>query len=339
MYYVKNKRDGKEIHDPALNLAIEYHLLNHVILDEPMLLFYINDHSVIVGKNQNTYEEVNHDYIDRHHVNVVRRFSGGGAVYHDLGVLNFCFLTEDDGESFRNFKKFTDPVLQTLHKMGAKGAALQGRNDLMIEGKKFSGNAMYTKNGRLTAHGSILFDASIEAIVAALKPNEHKIKSRSVKSIRSRVTNIKPYLTDAFQLMNTKEFRKQLLLDMFGVSDISDVKEYVLTDDDWIQIEAFAKKYTYNHDWNYGESPEFESTRGDRLSCGTVEVRLTVKSGKISAIKIYGDFFGKGDISDVEEVLIGCQYDNPSLTAALNTLDLNKYFGDVASEDLIALIY
>lgn len=170
MYYVKNERNGKEIHDPKLNLAIEYYLLNEVKLDESILLFYINNNSIIIGRNQNTYEEVNTTYVEENNIDVVRRFSGGGAVYHDMGVLCFCFITEDDGNSFRDFKRFTSPVIDALHQMGVNGAELKGRNDLVINDKKFSGNAMYSKNGRMTAHGTLMFDSEIDAVVKALKP-------------------------------------------------------------------------------------------------------------------------------------------------------------------------
>lgn len=339
MYYVKNERNGQEIHNPEINLAIEYYLLNHVKLDEPILLFYINDNSIIVGKNQNTYEEVNTEYVEKNNVKVVRRFSGGGAVYHDLGVLNFCFLTEDDGKSFRNFQKFTQPVIDALHKMGVGGAELKGRNDLVIDDKKFSGNAMYSKNGRMTAHGTLMFDSEIDAVVSALKPKKHKLESKGVKSIRSRVTNIKPYLDDKYQYMNAKSFRDTLLLNIFDVDDPSAIKEYKLTTEDWEQIDYFAKQYTANWEWNYGTSPDFDLERSERLSNGTVEVKLNVDSGKIKQIRIYGDFFGMGEISDVEEKLTNIQYDANSIRNTLNDLDIEKYFGSVSVDELVKLIY
>lgn len=340
MYYVKNERDGQEINDASLNLAIEYYLLNEVELDEPILLFYINDNSIIVGKNQNTFEEVNVDYVDEHGVNVVRRFSGGGAVYHDLGVLNFCFITKDDGNSFRNFKRFTQPVVDALHKMGVDGAELRGRNDLVIGDKKFSGNAMYSKNGRMTAHGTMLFDSQIDAVVGALKPKKHKLESKGIKSIRSRVTNIKPFMDDEYQNMNTKDFRERLLLNIFDVDDVADVKEYVLTDKDWDRIEEFAAEYTGNWDWNYGESPKFDLERSERIEgVGTVEVKLDVDKGVITNIKIYGDFFGMGEISDVEEKLTDVKYDHESIKKVLEDIDLKTYIGDVTAEELTELIY
>ncbi len=339
MYYVKNERNGKEIHDARINLAIEYYLLNEIELDEPILLFYINDNAIIVGKNQNTFEEVNTDYVNKHDVTVVRRFSGGGAVYHDLGVLCFCFLTKDDGDSFRDFKKFTAPVIDALHKMGVEGAELRGRNDLVIDDKKFSGNAMYSKNGRLTAHGTLMFDSEIEAVVGALKPKKHKLESKGIKSIRSRVTNIKPYLNDDYQYMNAKNFKEKLLLNIFDVDNVAEVKEYKLTEEDWNKIDKFAEKYTANWDWNYGKSPKFDLERSERLSIGTVEVKLNVDRGTIKDIKIYGDFFGLGEISDVEEKFIGKTYEEKSIRETFTEIDLNKYFGKVDIEELVQLFY
>lgn len=340
MYYVKNERNGKEIHDASINLAIEYYLLNEIELDEPILLFYINDNSIIIGKNQNAYEEVNTDYVEKHGVNVVRRFSGGGAVYHDLGVLNFCFITKDDGDSFRNFKRFTQPVIDALHKMGVQDAELRGRNDLVIGEKKFSGNAMYSKGGRMTAHGTLMFDSQIDAVVGALNPKKHKLESKGIKSIRSRVTNITPYMDDEYQTMSTKDFRDRLLLNIFDVDELSDVKEYVLTDEDWENIDEFAAKYTDNWEWNYGESPDFDLERSERFEgVGTVEVKLNVEKGVISDIKLYGDFFGMGEISDVADTLQGVKYEASAIEEALEGVNLEKYIGEITPAELTELIY
>lgn len=339
MYYVKNERNGQEIHNPEINLAIEYYLLNEKHFDEPIVFFYINDDSIIVGKNQNTYEEVNTNYVEENNVKVVRRFSGGGAVYHDLGVLNFCFITKDDGKSFRNFKRFTQPIIDALHDMGVKGAELKGRNDLMINDQKFSGNAMYTSHGRMTAHGTLMLDSQIDAVVGALRPKKHKLESKGIKSVRSRVTNIKPFLDEQYQNVNTKQFREMILLHLFEVNRLEDVKEYVLTDEDWEEIDKFAEKYTANWQWNYGESPKFDLERSERLSVGTVEVKLNVDRGKISDIKIFGDFFGMGEISDVEDQLRGIDYNAQSIRQTLEKIDIVHYIGDVLIDELVHLIY
>ena len=339
MYYVKNERNGKEIYDPRINLAIEYYLLNEVQLDEPILLFYINEPSIIIGRNQNAYEEVNRDYVDEERIHVVRRFSGGGAVYHDYGNLSFCFITKDEGDSFRNFKKFTTPVIEALHSLGVDGAGLKGRNDLLLNGKKFSGNAMYSKNGRLTAHGTIMYDSEITAVVKALKPKKEKLESKGIKSIRSRVTNIKPYMSDEFQNMNTKQFRDRLLLSIFDVDSVENTQQYILSDQEWEKIDDYTKNYFSNWEWNYGKSPKFDIERSQRFSIGTIDIKLNVEKGMIQDIRIFGDFFGLGEISDVEEKFRGIKYEVNTISDVLSTIDIKKYFGDIQKNDLVKLIY
>lgn len=189
MIFVPNENN-----DPRVNLAIETYLLTEMPLDEPILLFYINEPSIIIGRNQNTIEEINKEYVDEHGIHVVRRLSGGGAVYHDHGNLNFSFIMPDDGNSFRDFAKVTQPIIQALHDLGVEGAELKGRNDLVINDMKFSGNAMYATNGRMFAHGTLMFDSDIDEVVNTLKVRKDKIESKGIKSVRSRVTNIKPFI-------------------------------------------------------------------------------------------------------------------------------------------------
>ena len=168
--------DNKGITDPRINLAIEEYALKNLDINESYLLFYINEPSIIIGKNQNTVEEINTDYVEKQGLHVVRRLSGGGAVYHDLGNLNFSFITKDDGESFHNFKKFTEPVVTALHKLGVK-AELSGRNDIIAEGRKISGNAQFSTKGRMFSHGTLLFDSEMENVVSALRVKKDKIES------------------------------------------------------------------------------------------------------------------------------------------------------------------
>ena len=292
MLFVPNENN-----DPRINLAIEIFLLQEMKVDEPILLFYINEPSIIIGRNQNTIEEINKDYVDAHGIHVVRRFSGGGAVYHDFGNLNFSFIMPDDGNSFRDFEKLTKPIVQALHEMGVEGAQLKGRNDLVIDDMKFSGNAMYATNGRMFAHGTIMFDSDINEVVNALKVRKDKIESKGIKSIRSRVTNIKPFLPKDKQDMTTEAFREEILLKIFGVDSVDQVKTYTLTEEDWVKINEISDKYYRNWDWNYGKSPAFDIERRKRFPIGSIEVRFNVQEGKITEAKIYGDFFGLGDIA------------------------------------------
>ena len=322
MLFVPNENN-----DPRINLAIEIFLLQEMKVDEP------------IRRNQNTIEEINKDYVDAHGIHVVRRFSGGGAVYHDFGNLNFSFIMPDDGNSFRDFEKLTKPIVQALHEMGVEGAQLKGRNDLVIDDMKFSGNAMYATNGRMFAHGTIMFDSDINEVVNALKVRKDKIESKGIKSIRSRVTNIKPFLPKDKQDMTTEAFREEILLKIFGVDSVDQVKTYTLTEEDWVKINEISDKYYRNWDWNYGKSPAFDIERRKRFPIGSIEVRFNVQEGKITEAKIYGDFFGLGDIADVEQAFIGTRYDKSALKDVIDQIDVKKYFGNITPEDLLELVY
>lgn len=327
--------DNQENTDPRTNIALETYLVENRLTDQPLLLFYINEPSIIIGRNQNTVEEVNQHYVEEHGIHVVRRMSGGGAVYHDLGNFSYCFIQEEHGPA-RDFSVFTRPVIEALHQLGVAGAKLEGRNDLLIDGKKFSGNAMYIRNGRMTAHGTILYDADLDAVTAALKPRADKIESKGIKSVRSRVTNIRPYVADAYQHLNTREFRDHLLLRIFGVNSRADVPEYTLSADDWAQVAAIRAERFANWDWNYGRSPAFTSERYHKYPQGAVDFRFNVEQGgNIKEIKIYGDFFGVGDIADVEKRLTGIPYRRDAITAAFADIDTALYFGGIAAKDLI----
>lgn len=334
MIYVPNENN-----DPRVNLAIETYLLQEMNLDEPILLFYINDPSIIIGRNQNTIEEINQDYVDEHDIKVVRRLSGGGAVYHDHGNLNFSFIMPDDGNSFRDFAKVTKPIIDALHELGVDGAELKGRNDLVINDMKFSGNAMYATNGRMFAHGTIMFDSDINEVVNALRVRKDKIESKGIKSIRSRVTNIKPFLPDEKQAMTTVAFRDDILLKIFGVNDPAEIKTYELTKQDWQKINQISDDYYRNWDWNYGKSPAFNLVRRHRFPIGSIEAQLNVVDGVIQEVKIFGDFFGLGEIKDVEQQLTGVRYERAAVKEAVDQIDVKKYFGAIESADLAELLY
>ncbi|MFE4074528.1 lipoate--protein ligase [Peribacillus sp. YIM B13477] len=325
--------DNKGITDPRINLAIEEYALKHLNIDETYLLFYINRPSIIIGRNQNTIEEINSDYVDEKGITVVRRLSGGGAVYHDLGNLNFSFITKDDGDSFHNFKKFTQPVVETLEKLGIH-AELSGRNDILAEGKKISGNAMFSTKGRMFSHGTLLFQSEMDHIVSALKVKKDKIESKGIKSIRSRVGNIADFLKEP---MSVEEFRSFLLQNIF--KDTGKVTEYVLTETDWEKIHEISEDRYQNWEWNYGKSPKFNLQNSHRFPVGSVDIRLEVNRGIIENCKIYGDFFGVGEVADIERKLNGTRYEKEAISRVLDEIDVRHYFGNVTKEEILALIY
>ncbi|CAH0344414.1 lipoate--protein ligase [Bacillus sp. CECT 9360] len=325
--------DNKGITDPQINLAIEEYALKNLDINETYLLFYINEPSIIIGKNQNTVEEINTDYVEQNGIKVVRRLSGGGAVYHDTGNLNFSFITKDDGESFHNFQKFTEPVIKALKKLGVN-AELSGRNDILAEGKKISGNAQFSTKGRMFSHGTLLFNSEMEHVVSALKVRKDKIESKGIKSIRSRVTNISEFLKEPLII---EQFRSLLLRNIF--EDNEEIPEYVLTEQDWVNIHQLSKERYQNWDWNYGKSPKFNLQHSHRFPVGSIDIRLEVNKGTIENCKIYGDFFGVGDVNDIEEKLKGIRYEKESIEKTLANVDVKHYFGDVTKEEIVGLIY
>lgn len=333
MYFVSNQENT----DASLNIALETYLVENRLVDEPILLFYINAPSIIVGRNQNTIAEVNQPYLDEKGIRVVRRMSGGGAVYHDLGNLNFCFIKDDDG-TIGDFNSFTQPVVQALHQMGATGASLIGRNDLLIDGKKFSGTAMYAKSGRMTAHGTLLLDSDLDEVTKALKPRKEKIESKGIQSIRKRVTNIKPYLAPEYQSLSTVEFREKLLLQIFGVNDRAQVKEYVLSEEDWAKVRQLRDERFANWDWTYGRSPQFNLEYHHKFPAGLVEYKLNVEQGYIQDIRIFGDFFGVGDIAEVEQALKGVKFEKNAVLAVFEQCGAQHYFGNINAEELALLL-
>jgi lipoate---protein ligase len=327
--------DNQGITDPRINLAIEEFALRNLDINETYLLFYINEPSIIIGKNQNTIEEINTKFVEENNIHVVRRLSGGGAVYHDLGNLNFSFITKDDGESFHNFKKFTLPVIEALKNIGVN-AELSGRNDILVNGRKISGNAQFATKGRMFSHGTLLFDTNIDNVVAALNVKKDKIESKGIKSIRSRVANIREFLSEDLTI---EQFKEILLRSIFNVSSIEDVPRYELSDSDWEEIHRISEERYKNWDWNYGKSPKFNLQHSRRFPVGQIDIRLEVNKGIIENCKIYGDFFGVGDVADIEQLLIGKRYEKDEIAQALQSVDVKHYFGDITKEDFLDLVY
>lgn len=327
-------------HDIRRNLATEQYLMNSGQMTPPFMLFYIEDNCIIVGRNQNTLEEINADFCKEHGITITRRLSGGGAMFQDMGNLCFSFVVPADEVRFGNFKDLVQPVVDALHEMGATGAEVTGRNDIVIDGKKFSGNAMYTRNGKTFSHGTLMYDVNTDMVADALHVPEDKIKSKGIKSVRSRVTNLKPYLKPEYQNLTTEQFRDEIIKKIYHVDNIHDaqVNEYHLTDADNAAIDKIENDLYKNWDWVYGKSPEFTVKKRQHFDAGTIDARFLVQNGKVANLKIYGDFFGTGDVSDVEDSLKGITYTPEAIAKVLETLDLNKYFVGIPKDDVIALL-
>ena len=326
MIYIKNN-DNR----PQFNLALEQYVFDSLDEYDEIFLLWINEPSIIVGKNQNTIQEINLDYIKENNINVVRRLSGGGAVYHDYGNLNYTIISKSNETSAFNFEAFSQPVIEVLAELGVK-AEFTGRNDITIDGQKFCGNAQYMKKGKVLHHGAMLFDTDLTVLGNALKVSQDKIASKGVKSVRSRVTNIIDHLEEKITI---EDFKELLLNHMF--KDIG-IKEYKLTEEDKENINKLMKERYNTWEWNFGESPEFNIEKSKRFSAGKVETKIDVEDGIIKSMKIFGDFFGGGEISTVEDKSKGVKYREDEIREVLDTIDIEYYFVKIGKEELLDCI-
>lgn len=327
MIYIKN-----DCNKPQFNLALEEYVFNYLDEFDEIFLLWINEPTIVVGKHQNTIEEINTKYVRENNINVVRRLSGGGAVYHDLGNLNYTIISKNEGSNGFDFKTFSQPVIEVLAQLGVK-AEFTGRNDIVIDRKKFCGNAQYMKKGRILHHGAMLFDVELDVLSKSLKVSQDKIVSKGVKSVRSRVTNIKDHLKEDITI---GDFKDLLLKHMF--KDKEDMEVYELTEEDLENINKLMEERYMTWDWTYGESPEFNIRKNRRFPSGNVEILIDVDNGYIKDIKFYGDFFGHGELKDVEEKLIGTRYNGDDIDKVLKDIDVGYYFSGISHDELLESI-
>ncbi len=318
--------------DPSYNIAFEEYAFKEIANRDNVFILWINQPCIVVGKNQNTVEEINQKYCDENGIKIVRRISGGGAVYHDYNNLNYTIIANEESEADFDFKSLSQPVLETLAQMGVK-AEFTGRNDLVIGDQKFCGNAQYIKKNRVMHHGCILFDTDVSVLVEALKVSMDKIESKGKKSVRSRVTNIKPYLAD--QSITVNDF-KNLLKDYMNKH--YNMTDYELTPEEEAEVQKIKAARNDSWDWVYGENPEFTMKRNRRLLTGKVEANLLVKDNVIENVKFYGDFFGVQDVAELAEKLKGIKYERNTIKEVLDSLDINSYFMGVSSEEALDII-
>jgi len=315
--------------DPFLNLAYEEYILKSLNLDEDCLMLWRNDNSIIVGKHQNTIEEINEEYVKEKHIKVARRITGGGAVYHDLGNLNFSFILRKN-VSASDMHKLGIPMVNALKKIGID-AELSGRNDITIDGKKVSGTAKAIHKDKLLYHGAILFNSNMEVLSKALRVKQNKIESKGIKSVSSRVANIKDYLKEDIDILEFKE----ILKDYFFPDGL---KEYHLSDAELSEIKSLRDNKFSTWEYIYGSSPKFNFKNSKRFPAGEVEVFLLVEHGFITKCNIYGDFLGESNI-DLNELFIGKKYERDEILNVLNQFKEKQLFGDISNEEILGCFF
>ena len=315
--------------DPAYNLAFEEYVLQNRRHGE-ILILWQNANSVIVGRNQNAEAEINHTFVEEHGIKVVRRNTGGGAVFHDLGNLNYSFITDADSLEKDTLRRFLDAVVSALRSMGLD-AESSGRNDILVSGKKVSGTAQQLSKGRILHHGTLLFDADTSLLAGALNPDPTKYQSKGIASVRSRVGNIKDHLPSPMDLPHFWKCIKSALT-------LEGIEEIQLTADEISAVRKLQEEKYDTWTWNFGKSPKFQMRNRRRHTGGLLDIHLSVAAGNISEIKIYGDFLALLPISDLEETIEGCAYKESALLTSLSDIDLTPYLGTITLQELVDTI-
>lgn len=317
--------------DVYFNMAFDEYALEQLPLDEPLFFLWQNRAAVIIGLNQDIHTEVNLDYAREHDIAVARRITGGGAVYHDLGNLNYTIVGRST-DMERDYPEYTKHMLHALQALGIN-AELSGRNDILVEGRKVSGYAKRVYKDRLMVHGTLMYDVNIDRLTHVLTPPTDKFTSKGITSVKSRVLNLRnhfPQFADINAL--TQALERHLSCQYQD-------KEYKLTEEQLAEIRAIAEHKFTTTDWVYGRSPSNTLTYAKRLPCGNIAVHIDIKRGIIAHCSITGDFLGNTPIAAIETQLEGCLYERTALQQRLAPIDMRCYLDNTSTEAFINLLF
>ena len=325
MRYIKNVSTN-----PYYNMAFDEYCLESLSINEPVFYLWQNRPAVIVGFNQEINTEVNLDYLKENGIDLVRRVTGGGAVYHDLGNLNYTIVGRSE-DLERDYPEYASIMAKALQKLGVP-ATLSGRNDILVEGRKVSGFAKRVCKNRLMVHGTLMYNVDVDVLTKVLNPSNTKLQSKGIASVRSRVANLCEYLPNVPDIQTFSKQLEEILSHHYQDT------EYQLSEEDLANIQQLTDKKFATWEWNYGRSPKATLTHSARLACGTVEIHLTLAENRISSCRFGGDFLGNLPATDLESALIEIIYDTENIRKRLSSFTIGAYFDGVTMEELIRLI-
>lgn len=318
--------------NPAFNLALEQYAFDNLPRNRSWFLLWQNHNAVVIGRHQNTLAEINEEAVRERGIAVVRRLSGGGAVYHDLGNLNFTFIQDAARGGQLDMGLFCRPVAQALRAMGVE-AQVNGRNDITIEGQKFSGNAQYVREGRVMHHGTIMYSSDLDAVGRVLRVDPEKIRAKGVRSVRSRVTTVRAHMPRPLPL---EQFKARLLEE---ISRERPMEPYTLTRSDVAAVEAIKQSRYDRWEWNYGVSPPCDLLRRRRVEgCGLVEAHIRLVEGRVAGISFFGDFFSAAEPEELADLLRGCPLREEELRKRLEETDVSRYFAGLTGDGLAGIL-
>ena len=326
MRYLKNPSTN-----PYYNMAFDEYCLESLSIDEPVFYLWQNRPAVIVGFNQEVNTEVNLDYLKENGIELVRRVTGGGAVYHDLENLNYTIVGRSE-DLERDYPEYASIMAKALQSLGVP-ATLSGRNDILVEGRKVSGFAKRVCKNRLMVHGTLMYNVDVDVLTHVLNPSTTKLQSKGIASVRSRVANLCDYLPEIPDIQTFSQRLEEILSNNYTDT------EYQLTETDLANIQRLTDKKFATWEWNYGRSPKATLVHSARLACGTVEIHLTLAENRIASCRFGGDFLGNLPASDVEKALTGIPYEINEIRKCLSKIEINRYFDRVLVDDLLEMMF
>ncbi|MBQ6284110.1 MAG: lipoate--protein ligase [Bacteroidales bacterium] len=321
--------------DPYFNMALDEFCLENIVLDEPYFYLWRNRPSVIIGLNQNAYSEVNLKYLEENGINLVRRVTGGGAVYHDLQNLNYtivspiCHPERSEGSMERSEGSTPAPIVAALRQLGVP-AELTGRNDIFVEGRKVSGYARRVSKRQEIIHGTLMYDVDIDTLTHVLDTPGSKLNAKGIGSVKSRVANLKDYLP-GFKSLDEVQAALQ---DILASGD----PQMELTESQLNEVRIMAETKFSTWDFIYGRSRETGIARTASLPCGTVSVEVCLDHGLITSISFYGDFLFGEPVQELSSILTGLRYDRPSIYESLMKADVSRFFPGSSVDEVLNLI-